>query len=499
VTEENEKLPPLPQGWIWTKLEELADVVDVDHKMPKSVRDGVHFISPKDFVDPEGIDFENSKRISEEDFQRLSRKCKPESGDLIYSRIGTIGKVRKVPRDTLFHVSYSLCLIKPADTLKESDILYVFLKSPSVLKQALAKKRSIGVPDLGLGDIKKFMVPLAPLNEQKRIVGMVRELFSRLDAGVEGLRKVKAQLKRYRQAVLKYAFEGKLTEKWRKTHKHETEPATKLLEKIEQEREKDPKRKEPILIDKSELPEIQESWIWTTIGSLFDVCSGGTPSRRKPEYWNGNIPWVSSGEVAFCEIKSTNEHITKEGLENSSAKLYPTGTVLMALYGEGKTRGQAAILRMTAATNQAVACILCASSPMPPEYVYWWLYCRYYETRLVGEGANQPNMYLHHVRKMIIPVAPLLEQKEIILKVEELLTVADEIAGTVETSLLQAERLRQSILRTAFEGKLVPQDPSDEPAEKLLERIKAERAKSMGEKDTNSKNKSQLELFTYVK
>jgi type I restriction enzyme S subunit len=350
----------------------------------------------------------------------------------------------------------------------------------------------------------KYPFPLAPLPEQRRIVGKVEELFSFLDAGVESLRKVQAQLKRYRQAVLKYAFEGKLTEEWRKTHKDPSEPAQKLLEQIEQERRKDAKYKEQPPIDMSELPEVPKNWMWTRIGNLFDVGSGGTPSRRKPEYWKGNIPWVSSGEVAFCEIKSTNECITEEGLKNSSAKFYPAGTVLMALYGEGKTRGQAAIMRITGTTNQAVACIVCANSPISPEYVYWWLFYRYYETRRIREGTNQPNMYLHHVRKMAIPISPLLEQKEIIQKIEELLSVSNEIHKAIDASLLQAERLRQCILKTAFEGKLVPQDPNDEPAGKLLERIKTERMELKVESypRINVKKSNideQLELSRYVK
>jgi type I restriction enzyme S subunit len=476
VTAENEKSPPLPQGWIWTRLEELADVVDVDHKMPRSVKDGVHFISPKDFVDPDGIDFENAKRISEEDFQRLSRKCRPESGDLIYSRIGTIGKVRKVPRDALFQVSYSLCLIKPVDTLKESDILYVFLKSPSVLKQALAKRRSIGVPDLGLGDIKKFMIPLAPINEQKRIVGWVEELFSRLDAGVEGLRKVKAQLKRYRQAVLKYAFEGKLTEEWRKTHEDQIEPATKILEQISQENAVE-----------SNLPELPEGWIWTRL-ELITINHDGKRvpvSRKKRESMKGVYPYYGASGI----IDSVDNYLFD-------------GNFL--LIGED---GANLLARATPIAFQATgkfwvnnhAHVLTPLGGVPISYLEHFI--NRISLAEYVTGTAQPKLTQRAMNKIPVPLAPIKEQYKIAEEISRRFSVIDEISKEMELMIKYSDRLRQSILKTAFEGKLVPQDPNDESAEKLLERIREERAKSKGARGTNKgrKNKpEQLELSTYV-
>lgn len=495
MTEEKNAISLLPESWILAKLGEVS--MDPQYGWTTSaVSEGRLYLLRTTDITTGKIDWNTVPYCKEEpsDVEKYLLK----DGDIVISRAGSVGysNLIKNPKPAIF-ASY-LIRFKP---LIEERYMAYFLKSPFYWQSISEKSIGIAIPNVNASKLKQILIPLAPFPEQGRIADKIEELFTRLDAGVEGLRTVKTQLKRYRQAVLKYAFEGKLTEEWRKTHKDQLEPATELLERIKQERKKDPKYKEPPPIDESDLPKTPENWIWTTIGSLFDVGSGGTPSRRKPEYWAGNIPWVSSGEVAFCEIWSTNEYITKEGLENSSAKLYPEGTVLMALYGEGKTRGQAAILRIAATTNQAIACIRCANSPVPPEYLYWWLYYRYYETRRIREGANQPNMYLHHVRKMTIRVAPLLEQKEIIQKIEESLSIANEIDRTVDTSLLQAGHLRQCILKTAFEGKLVPQDPSDKPAEKLLERVKAKRAKSKGGKDTDrKKNKpKQLELPTYVK
>jgi type I restriction enzyme S subunit len=286
--------------------------------------------------------------------------------------------------------------------------------------------------------------------------------------------------------VLKSAFEGKLTEQWRRTHRDELEPASKLLEQIKAERRKgwennlrakgkDPKKcksgaPEPVRLEN--LKPVPEGWVWSSIDEIFQVGSGGTPRRDKPEYWNGGIPWVSSGEVAFCEVSRTKGQISELGMQNSSARMYPPGTVLLALYGEGRTRGQAAILRIHASTNQAIAAILCTDSFIPSEYVYWWLCQRYEETRRTASGANQPNMYLRNVRMIPIPLAPLNEIIQIVSKIQQLLSSTEGTEKSIDAARPLTDSLRQSILRKAFRGGLMPQDPSDEPASVLLDRIR---------------------------
>jgi type I restriction enzyme S subunit len=324
--------------------------------------------------------------------------------------------------------------------------------------------------EVAKSSLKEFIFPLAPSNEQRRIVAKVEALFAESKTSREALDKVLFLLQKLRRSVLAKAFNGELTQR-----DPDDEPAQKLLQKIRQIRNKERKislteneKKPPVGLSK-----LPETWTWVTIGAVFDVTSGGTPRRNKPEYWNGEIPWVSSGEVAFNEISQTKEHIRKEGLENSSAKLCPPGTVLLALYGEGKTRSQTAILRIPATTNQAIACILCSRTNIPSEYLYWWLYYRYLETRRIGEGANQPNVYLHHVRAMPFPLAPNLEQRRIVERINELFASADSIEKDAKNARERAQKIDQAILIKAFRGELVPQDPIDEPASILLQRIKA--------------------------
>ncbi len=136
-----------------------------------------------------------------------------------------------------------------------------------------------------------------------------------------------------------------------------------------------------------------EQWKVCRLGDLFDITSGGTPNRSRPDYWGGDIPWVSTSLVDFNTIRETEESITQNGLSNSSAKIFPAGTVVMAMYGQGKTRGQVAFLGIDAATNQACAAIL--PNPKVKEFfVFQTLAGRYREIREMSNGGGQDNLSL---------------------------------------------------------------------------------------------------------
>ncbi len=195
----------LPDSWEWVRLENITEkIADIDHKMPKAVDEGgVKFLSAKDLLDDGTLNFEhNIKYISEEDFQRLSRKAIPQQNDIIYSRIGArLGKARVVFTDERFLVSYSCCIVRPIHLL---DVLYLnyYLDSGEVLKQAQTHTKSIGVPDLGLQKIREFMVPLPPLAEQKRIVTRVNALFHLCDELSAHIQEAQATRAALRDAVL---------------------------------------------------------------------------------------------------------------------------------------------------------------------------------------------------------------------------------------------------------------------------------------------------------
>lgn len=307
-----------------------------------------------------------------------------------------------------------------------------------------------------ISEYSQLPVPLAPLNEQKRIIDKIEEIITDLDKGIEYLETSKQQLRVYRQAVLKWAFEGKLT------HSN---------------------------VKEGELP---KGWKWEKLGNLFEVFIGSTPSRKRPDFWNGNINWVSSGEVAFCKITESHEKITQLGLDESSCKMHPSGTVILAMIGEGKTRGQAAILKNAATHNQNTAAIRVDRNTYSSELLYQYFVLTYHKNRGIGSGNNQKALNKERIKNFDIPLIPIKEQPKVLAEIESRLSVCDKIEETIENTLKQAAALRLSIIKKAFEGKLVPQNPSDEPAEKLLERIRATKGKEKPKKKVKVEKENKI-------
>jgi type I restriction enzyme S subunit len=318
---------------------------------------------------------------------------------------------------------------------------------------------AVGQKRVPLAFLEQSLIPLPELSEQQRIVAEIEKQLSRLDEAVAGLTRVKANLKRYKAAILKAAVEGRLvpTEAdlaHREGRSYET--GTQLLQRIIETRrcqwQGKGKYKEPVAPDTADLAELPEGWAWSSLGRCFRVAVGATPSRKEPSYWNGEIPWVSSGEVQFGRISQTAESITEQGLANASTQLNPAGSVLIGMIGQGRTRGQVALLDIAAANNQNCAAIWVSETPIPQLYVFYWLMGRYEETRGEGSGNNQQALNKSLVETIPLPLPPLAEQHRIVTEVDRLLSIASEAEAEVDTNLKRAQVLRQSILAKAFAG-----------------------------------------------
>jgi type I restriction enzyme, S subunit len=332
-------------------------------------------------------------------------------------------------------------------------------------------------PRIDFDKISKFNVPIPPVAEQRRIVARIDELLAEIDEGEAALERARHGLDIWRRALLKAAVTGELTSDWREANRP-AETGPDLLARIRAERgspthgsaRRRPLQRMPF--DTISLPSLPKGWIWSSLGDLFEINTGSTPSRAEPSYWGGTIPWVSSGEVAFCRIKKTRECITSLPLRGSSNRIHPPGTVLLAMIGEGKTRGQCAILDVAACNNQNSAAIRVGSTPIEPQYIYYVLQERYYRSRKESQGGNQPALNGQKVASMAIPLPSLEEINEIVSRLDYFLTLGEAAEHEYIEANTAQSKLRQSILKSAFDGRLVPQDPTDEPASVLLARLR---------------------------
>jgi type I restriction enzyme S subunit len=389
-----------------------------------------------------------------------------EPGDLVIGMDGDFNSALwSGPRALL---NQRVCRIKIDECHYSKKFLACVL--PGYLSAINQKTSSITVKHLSSRTIEDIPLPLPSLREQERIVAKLEQYFSQLDSTRKGLLQIRAKLKRYRASILRAACEGRLVPTEAELARREGrgfEAADQLIRRAQRRQTS---------LDVTHLTRLPEGWAWSSIGDLFYVSVGATPSRQRPDFWGGDVAWVTSGEIAFRRISKTREQITQAGLRHTSTECHPPGTVLLAMIGEGKTRGQVAILDVEACNNQNSAAIRVAETEMEPGYVYYFLWSEYERTRRLGSGNNQPALNKSRVQAILIPVPPISEQRRIVQELERQLSVLDGLQRTVQDGLIRAGLLSKLILKEAFQGRLVPQDPNDEPAALLLERIRQAKA-----------------------
>lgn len=309
--------------------------------------------------------------------------------------------------------SSAMKILKPKNSFTNIKFVFYYMQTLRIINDT-HKRYWISV-------FSKLVIPLPPLPEQEAIVAKIEELFSELEKGKQLLLTAQEQLKVYRQSLLKWAFEGKLTN--------------------------------------NNLPDGQlpNGWKWVKLEEIASVGTGATPLKGKKIYYeNGKIPWITSGSLNNEFVKEAFEHVTEIALKETNLTIYPKHTLLLAMYGEGKTRGKCSELLIEATTNQAIAAIHFKHHDRKVKtYLKYFLLKNYFDIRKLSSGGVQPNLNLGVVKKTLIPLPPLTEQERIVEILESKLSVCDSIEQTLKHGLQQVETLRQSILKKAFEGKLV--------------------------------------------
>ncbi len=442
----------LPRNWYKTTIGEVF-IVTLGQSPPSSTYND----------HGEGLPFFQGKAEFDDVYPVTRKWCGSpkkiaQKGDILLSVRAPVGPTNIA--NTKCCIGRGLASIRPVDGIDNKFILHFFRS----VERYLAKIGTGTTFNAITGDkLKGFQISLPPLPEQHRIVGKIEELFTKLDKGIESLKQAQAQLKRYRQSVLKAAVEGRLTAKWRELGKDEFEPADKLLERILQERrykweaeklakykskgKKPPKNwqdkyKEPTPPDTTDLPELPEGWVLLTVEMISEWSNG--KGLTKKQIMAGEYPVFGGNGINGYHnsylSKSECIVVGRVGAHCGNIHIAPNKSWITdnAIYTKWISRLSNIQFVGLALSNKNL--------------------------NKISGGSGQPYVSQSLLNPLQIALPSLDEQNQIIVDIMREYSIIDEVEKTIEIELIRSQSLRQSILKRAFEGKLVPQDPNYLPA-----------------------------------
>lgn len=426
----------VPDNWCWVRASAVLKPMETANPSGKSF----------DYIDIDAID-NKAQAIREVKTLPVEKapsraKRKVHDGDTLFSMVRpylrNIAYVDSSHDDCIASTGFYVCSPNAAI---DRRYLYHLLCSNYTVNGLTSFMKGDNSPSIKKGDFDSFPLPLPPLAEQRRIVERVEGLFAKLDEASQALKEMIGGSEERRSSMLRSAFNGDLTARWR--------------------------AKRGMGLD---------SWERTTIGKCCRVGSGGTPSRKNPANYVGVIPWVKTGEINWNCIVETEEHISQDALETSSAKLYQPGAVLVAMYGMGQTRGKAALLEIPAATNQAVS-VLEPDECLDRRYLYYFFMRNYWDIREQSIGGNQLNLSGTIIKQYEICL-PSIEEQRAIADILENALGKEALATSAAIERLESiQAIKQRILSDALRGRLDANGSDDSNAkEQLLEMLEHQSA-----------------------
>lgn len=432
---EDEILFDIPENWCWCRLGEICNEIKRG-KSPKYA-DKSNFLAfaQKCNVKTGGIDLSLALYLDENSIGRYSEADNLIQDDIVINSTGggTMGRVglyeTKVPAGIKgVYPDSHVTVIRSIGNINQHYLYYVLkLNQPVLEKNGTGSTNQTELKPAVLAD---FVIPLPPLSEQKRIVAAL-EKFMPL---IEEYGKKETELKTFneqigtltKKAILQEAVQGKLVPQIAAEGN-----AKDLLEEIKKEKVKLVKegkiKKEKTLpeITEDEIPfDIPENWCWCRLGEIGDWKAGSTPSRSNPELYNGNIPWLKTGDLTDGDINEIPECISEKALESCSMRLNPIGSVLIAMYGA--TIGKLGILKIEATTNQA-CCACVPYNGIYNKYLFYYLMSQKKDFTEKAEGGAQPNISREKLVVHLLPLPPYEEQKRIVNAIEKLLPLCEKL------------------------------------------------------------------------
>lgn len=487
-----EKPFELPENWIWVRLIDygLTNTGTTPSKNnPEYFGKDYSFVKPAE-ISYNGINYDTDDGLT--DLGLTQARLIPKNSVLMVCIGGSIGKCYYTVQDV--SCNQQINTITPLGLIS-SVFLNLFLQSDYFQDTVWGKASGGTTPIINKGKWERIPLPLPPHAEQQAIVSQVEKLFIQIDqlhalaqkrlnyreksakalfskinhsenntelqetwqtltAHFHTLTQSKESVKQLRQSILQMAVQGKLTAKWREENP-DVESVTDLYEKIKIENEeiksKYNLRNQKTLLEISEdekLFQTPDSWAWFRLGKLFYTTSGGTPTRGNTDYWDGNIPWLKSGELTDGLItKEAEEKITELGHKKSSTNLFPKDTLLIALYGA--TAGKLGILTYPSTTNQAI-CGFYANSNIETDYLFYYLWA--FRRKILSDswGQAQPNISQDYLKKFCFALPPHEEQKAIVSKVKQLMAWCDELEKKIEKRDVYQAKMMQAVVKQAF-------------------------------------------------
>ena len=349
--------------------------------------------------------------ITEEAVANSSAKINPVGSVLIAMYGATIGKLGILTFPATTNQACCACIEYYA--VIQSYLFYFLLSQRTTF---ISKGGGGAQPNISKEIIVNTTIPLPPLAEQQRIVTEIQRCFALINQIEQGKVDLQTTIKQLKNRTLDLAIHGKLV-----SQDPNDEPASKLLKRI------NPKAK--ITSDNEHyenLPfDVPQNWAWTTLGNIGKWQSGSTPNRLNKNYYGGNIPWLKTGDLNDKYVTYIPEYITEKALDETSVKLNPKGSVLIAMYGA--TIGKVGILTFPATTNQA-CCACDVFDEIERMYLFYFLLSHREKFLRQGGGGAQPNISKEKIVNTHIPIPPLAEQKRILQKIEALFVAIDKIA-----------------------------------------------------------------------
>lgn len=411
----------IPVEW---SIEEIGETFEFSRK-PRSLEISDDDIIP--FIPMDSISEVNEdvSYYEEKKWNEISSGSYVEKDDLIVAKItpsfenGKQALLKKLPKDFGYATTEVWALHPKKENKVETDFLYYFLKKKDVrINLSNKMEGSTGRQRVPRSTLANFKIPVPSLPEQKAIaqkLTVIRNAIEQTQAVIEATGELK-------KSMMKHLF----------TYG-------------------------PVPVDQTDQVELKETdiglvpkeWEKKKLGEISDIKSGGTPSRKNDEYWkNGNIPWIKTGEVDYRIINDSKEKITQKGLENSSANLFPIGTILIAMYGQGVTRGRVGKLGVEASTNQACAAFLNLKS-ISNDFLFYVLQYEYERLRMHAHGANQKNLSGTLLKQFEIHVPDQSTQNKMV----NILTEIDSKISVEKDRYLSLEKLFDSTLESLMTAK----------------------------------------------